>query len=93
MAETLKSLRDNKGLSLEKVRLRMEAIAPNIAPESRQAVANWEIRGTKDVDVLRVLSIIYETPFEEVYAASLESRRLNPEKTDAQIVTKTEIFA
>lgn len=93
MAETLKSLRNKKGWSLGSVRAKIGAIAPHIAPESRQAVANWEIRGTKDVDILRALSVIYEVPFEEVYAASLESRRLNPEKNVTDAVVKTEIFA
>lgn len=74
MEPTLRDLRYQADLTPTKVLEELRNRFPEVAPQARSGITNWENQGIRDVRVIRALSAIYNRPFEEVEAAALRCK-------------------
>jgi transcriptional regulator with XRE-family HTH domain len=89
----LQQLRKRAGLSYQGVLAKYREFAPESAPASRNAVVQWERRGTKSLPIMRALSIIYGVSLETVEQAAHQTRMesASPSKKNLRSVTESGI--
>lgn len=72
--QTLRELRRNSGMSIQEILNSVRTIAPEIAPQQRSGILNWENQGITDIRVIRALSRVYGVDLETVEAAALAAK-------------------